>query len=140
MNDWPHDRVLGTLAAARPAPLEALGEALIPALGEVEVLSSRTGLVMLPMRDPCAGRAFHLGEVLVAEAHVRGGAAEGYGMRRGRDLEAAMAMALADLALALGVETERCHAFLEGETAHRAEADHAEMARVAATRVEMETF
>ena len=140
MEGWPHERVLGTLAAARTEGLRALGEALIPSLGDVEVLSSRTGLVMLPMRDSCAGRHFHLGEVLVAEAHVRAGDAEGYGMRRGRNLEAAMAMALVDLALALGVESERCQSFLEAEDAHRAAEDEAEMRAVAATRVEMETF
>ncbi|MEM9797106.1 MAG: phosphonate C-P lyase system protein PhnG [Pseudomonadota bacterium] len=140
MENWPHDRVLRTLAAARPEGLRTLGEALIPSLGEVEVLSSRTGLVMLPMRDPCAGRHFHLGEVLVAEAHVRASDAEGYGMRRGRDLEAAMAMALVDLALARGVAVDRCRDFLEAEAAHRTAADTAEMRDVAATRVEMETF
>lgn len=140
---WTHRRALEVLARADAARLRDLGEALIPLLGAVEVLRSRTGLVMLPMRDTAQGRAFHLGEVLVAEAHVRSSRSawvEGYGMRRGRDLEAAMAMALADLALALGPARDRVGAFLGDEAARQAEADDRAMREVEATRVAMETF
>jgi alpha-D-ribose 1-methylphosphonate 5-triphosphate synthase subunit PhnG len=134
------DRALGTLARSDPDRLKALAETLIPLLGEVEVIRSRTGLVMLPMRDTARGTAFHLGEVLVAEAHVRAAGAEGYGMRRGRDLEAAMAMALVDLALTAGLRRADCAAFLEAEARALDAADAARLRKVGATRVEMETF
>ena len=134
------DAVLGTLARADRGRLAAFAETLIPDLGEIEVLHSRTGLVMLPMRDTAQGVAFHLGEVLVSEAHIRSGDAQGYGMRRGYDLEAAMAMALVDLALGLGVASEACERFCKTETAELAAADTETLRRVEATRVNMETF
>lgn len=137
---WSHAGLLSVAARADAVRLRALGEALIPALDPIEVLESRTGLVMLPMRDTARGAAFHLGEVLVAQAHVRARGARGYGVRRGRDLEAAMAMALVDLAAALGVARDRCAAFLAQEAAAQAAADEATLRRVEATRVEMETF
>lgn len=137
---WPHGRALDVLASADADRLKALGERLIASLDHIEVLVSRTGLVMLPMRDTAQGRAFHLGEVLVTEAHVRAGVVEGYGMRRGRDGEAAMAMALVDLAIASGVEPEACAAFLAAEDETRRAEDEAAMRRVEATRVAMETF
>ncbi|MEL6523963.1 MAG: phosphonate C-P lyase system protein PhnG, partial [Pseudomonadota bacterium] len=87
------DDTLGTLARADAARLKAFAESLIADLGEVEVLQSRSGLVMLPMRDTARGVAFHLGEVLMSEAHIRKSDVEGYGMRCGHDLEASMAMA-----------------------------------------------
>lgn len=133
-------QTLGTLAAADPARIKAFAETLLPDLGEVAVLHSRTGLVMLPMRDTAEGTAFHLGEVLVSEAHIRRADLEGYGMRRGRDLEAAMAMALVDLALASDIETAACEAFVAAEAAHLAEAEAEVLRRVEATRVDMETF
>ncbi len=86
------DVQLDALARAEPAQLNEFAEGLIAALGDIEVLYSRTGLVMLPMRDTAQGTVFHLGEVLVSEAHIRAGTCEGYGMRRGHDLEAAMAL------------------------------------------------
>ncbi|SLN19599.1 Phosphonate metabolism protein PhnG [Pseudoruegeria aquimaris] len=134
------DSSLDTLARARPAPLKALGERLIGALGDIEVIQSRTGLVMLPMRDTAHGTAFHLGEVLVSEAHIRARGIDGYGMRRGRDLEAAMAMALVDLALSLEVEPEACRAFIAAEAKLQAAADDETLRKVEATRVKMETF
>ena len=91
----PHGDILNTLARADSAGLKAFAESLIPQLGEISVQKNRSGLVMLPMQDTAQGTNFHLGEVLVSEAHVLAGGQEGYGMRRGRDLEAAMAMALA---------------------------------------------
>lgn len=58
----------------------------------------------------------------------------------GRDLKAAMAMALVDLALASDIETAACEAFLAAEAAHLAEAEAEVLRRVEATRVDMETF
>ena len=134
------DRALGTLARSDPDRLKAFAETLIPKLGEIEVLRTRTGLVMLPMRDTARGTAFHLGEVLVAEAHIRAAGGEGYGMRRGRDLEAAMAMALVDLARTADLRRADCAAFVEAEARAQEEADMARLRKVEATRVDMETF
>lgn len=137
---WPHDRILGVLARADGDSLKAFADPLIAALGQIEVIENRTGLVMLPMRDTAQGTAFHLGEVLVAEAHLQADGQEGYGMRRGRDLEAATAMAVVDLAVALGVAHSEISGFLDGEEAHLSAQDNARMREVEATRVNMETF
>lgn len=136
-----HARLLGTLARADDAALKALAEGLLPRLGDVEVLASRTGLVMLPMRETVKGTDFHLGEVLVAEAHVRlGTGTEGYGMVIGRDLERAMAMALADASHAEGIGLDEIDRFVTVEAARQAAKDRETLCAVEATRVEMETF
>ena len=132
--------ILDTLARADATRLKALAETLIADLGQIEVLQSRTGLVMLPMRDTAKGVAFHMGEVLMSEAHIRKGGVDGYGMRRGHDLEASMAMALVDLALSAGVQVENCTAFCAAEARLLAEQDADTLRRIEATRVNMETF
>lgn len=139
---FDHADALDTLAAADPAALRAEAEAILPGLGAVEVLVSRTALVMLPMRDTVQDTAFLLGDVLVAEAHVRlgGHGVEGYGMVVGRDLEQAMAMALIDAALAAGIETARLTAFIARAAERLAAADADLLRRIEATRVDMETF
>ena len=137
-----HGAFLDTLARADPARLKTLAEGLLPALGDVEVLASRTGLVMLPMRDTVTETDFHLGEVLVAEAHLRllGHDVEGYGMVTGRNLEQAMAMALTDAAAAANIETAKIAEFVAAEAATLEAADIDRLRRIEATRVNMETF
>lgn len=135
-----HGRLLDVLARADVARLMALAETLLPLLGAVEVVQSRTGLVMLPMRDTVQGTDFHLGEVLVAEAHLRAMGGEGYGMIVGRDLEHAMAMAVVDAAIACLGQTPAISAFLQSEVAAQAAADTARLQAIEATRVDMETF
>ncbi len=135
-----HGAFLDTLARADAAGLKALAEAILPSLGAVEVIQSRTGLVMLPMRDTVKGTDFHLGEVLVSEAHIRADGAEGYGMIVGRDLEQAMAMALVDAAGAAGLAGPDIAAFVQTEARRIAARDEARLRDVEATRVEMETF
>ncbi len=135
-----HAQLLSTLARAEPDRLKAFAEEILNEVGAVEVLQSRSGLVMLPMRETRDGIAFHMGEVLMSEAHIQQGDVQGYGMRRGRDLEAAMAMALVDLALALDVEAAKCRAFCADEAQRHAEADADTLRMVEATRVDMETF
>jgi alpha-D-ribose 1-methylphosphonate 5-triphosphate synthase subunit PhnG len=137
---WGHDAVLSTLARADAGRLKAFAEPLIADLPQITVVGNRTGLVMLPMRDTAQGTHFHLGEILMSEARITAGNQDGYGMRRGRDLEAAMAMALTDAAVALGVWTAQCLAFLAAEAHAQATADHETLCRVEATRVNMETF
>lgn len=134
------DRNLDVLARADSSRLKNFAETLIADLGEIEVLNSQTGLVMLPMRDTAQGTSFHLGEVLVSEAHIQSGDITGYGMRRGRDLEASMAMALVDLALTKQVQARECAAFIEAEMATLEAQDVETLRKVEATRVNMETF
>lgn len=134
------DTALDTLARAEPAALKSFAEGLIPHLGDIEVQSNRTGLVMLPMRDTAQGTNFHLGEVLVSEAQVTADGFIGYGMVRGHDLERAMAMALVDLAIAAQVEADACTAFVSARAAALADIDDARLRKVEATRVNMETF
>ncbi|MBT8152568.1 phosphonate C-P lyase system protein PhnG [Epibacterium ulvae] len=137
---WSHSDLLSVLARSAPDALKPFAEGLMPQLGDLEVLHSRTGLVMLPMRDTAQGTAFHLGEILVSEAHLRRGPHEGYGMRKGRDLEAAMAMALVDLALDAGLAVPNCQAFVAAQHRLHEDEDRATLCRVEATRVDMETF
>ncbi len=137
-----HEDVLGTLARMEAARIKPLAEAVLPQLGAVEVIHSRTGLVMCPMRDTVQGTDFHLGEVLVAEAHVtlKDHGVEGYGMVTGRDLEQAMAMALIDGALAASINVDTLTAAIRTEQARQAEEDRETLRRIEATRVDMETF
>lgn len=136
---FDHAHLLGVLARADADRLVAFAEALLPGLGPVDVVQSRTGLVMLPMRDTVQGTDFHLGEVLVAEAHIRAAGTEGYGMVVGRDLTRAMAMAVVDAAASLG-QTPEIRAFLQREAEAQAATDTARLRAVEATRVDMETF
>lgn len=135
-----HEDILSVLARADATRLKAFAEPLIADLGDIEVRENRTGLVMLPMRDTAQGVHFHLGEVLMSEARISAAGIEGYGMRRGRDLEAAMAMALVDLCVAMGLRHDDCAAFVEAEAQSQAAEDEATLKRVEATRVDMETF
>ena len=135
-----HARMLSVLARADAGAIKSFAEELITDLGDIEVLESRTGLVMLPMQDTAQGVNFHLGEVLMSEAHIRVDEFDGYGMRLGRDLEAAMAMALVDLAVARGIARDACNTFVADQARAQHDADEATLRRVEATRVDMETF
>ncbi|RVM17897.1 phosphonate C-P lyase system protein PhnG [Sinorhizobium meliloti] len=137
-----HAELLETLARANVDVLKAEAEAVLPQLGDIEVIENRSGLVMLPMRDTVTGSDFYLGEVLTAEAHIRlnDHGAEGYGMVTGRDLERAMAMAVIDAALDAGVETDRLGRFVDKAAAIQRQADDDRLRRIEATRVEMETL
>lgn len=136
-----HAETLGILARARPDRLKALAETLLDGMGEISVLANRTGLVMVPMRDTVENVDFHLGEVLVSEAHITDAAGHvGYGMLTGRDLERAMAMAVVDLRIAALGQDPEITDFLAQERAHLAAEDDTRMRQVEATRVEMETF
>lgn len=137
---WTHEAQLSVLARAEDKALKVFAETLLGQLPDIEVIENRTGLVMLPMRDTAQGTHFHLGEVLVSEARIAAGQQEGYGLRRGRDLEAAMAMAVVDLAVALGAAQGACLSFLEAASRTQADADTETLRRVEATRVDMETF
>jgi alpha-D-ribose 1-methylphosphonate 5-triphosphate synthase subunit PhnG len=140
--NYDHREALEILAASDPVALKALAEDMLDDLSEVEVLANRTGLAMLPFQDTVKGTAFHLGEVLVAEAHIRLSAngIEGYGAVTGRDLEQAMAMAVVDVAMAAGHRPEPILEFLKVEERRQRDADRLRLRKVEATRVQMETF
>jgi alpha-D-ribose 1-methylphosphonate 5-triphosphate synthase subunit PhnG len=99
-----HRRPLETLAHCYAGRIQAFAEELPPEPGAVEVLKSRSGLIMLPMRDTVRGVDFHLGRMPVAEAHVKLAGVQGYGMVVGRALEHAVAMAPIDAKLRLAVK------------------------------------
>ncbi|WP_454852551.1 phosphonate C-P lyase system protein PhnG [Rhizobium binxianense] len=139
---FSHAGMLDILARADAETLKAVAEKLLDELGAAEVLASRTGLAMLPYVDTVQNTAFHLGEVLMAEAYIRlpERGVEGYGAVVGRDLEQAMAMAVVDAAAASGVQSAGIEAFLTREHRRQAQADEARLRKVEATRVRMETF
>lgn len=132
---------LSVLTRAPMNEVKSLAESVLEHLGEVHVLQNRTGLVMLPYIDSAQGAPFHLGEVLVAEAHIRlADGVEGYGMVLGRDLELSMAVAVLDAALRAGIQTEPINAFIAAQADQQAAKDADLLRQVNATRVEMETF
>ena len=134
--------ILSDLAQASPERLKQLIDSLLPMLGDVTVLLNRTGIVMLPATDTVQGVQFHVGEVLVAEAHVRLDAAgvEGFGACIGRDLQQALAIAIADACLRAEVFVDEIQTFARSERERLDVLDRDLLARVAATRVEMETY
>ncbi|MBC8171118.1 MAG: phosphonate C-P lyase system protein PhnG [Anaerolineae bacterium] len=132
---------LTILTHAPAEPLKLLADEIIPHLGTVVVLQNRTGLVMLPYTDTAKGARFHLGEVLVAEAHVRlENGIEGYAACVGRDLLQALAIALLDAALQSDLQLEIINAFIIEHQAAQQQADTELLQQVEATRIEMETF
>ena len=132
--------VLGVLTRAPADRVKGFVEELLPELEAVEVLQNRTGLVMLPMTESVQGATFYLGEVLVAEARVRVGHADGYAACLGRDLQQALAIAILDAALAAGTQRDRITTFVAELAADLSAADDRLLRQVEATRVEMETF
>ena len=139
--DSDHPATHDILARARPERLKQHAEILLEEMGDITVIANRTGLVMVPMRDTVQNVDFHLGEVLVSEAHIADEAGNvGYGMVTGRDLERAMAMAVIDLRIAAFGQEAATATLLAEEKAHLAAVDEERMRQVEATRVEMETF
>ncbi|MBF6594477.1 MAG: phosphonate C-P lyase system protein PhnG [Thermaceae bacterium] len=133
------------LTALNRAPAEevkAFAEGLLPELEPhgLQVLGNRTGLVMLPGQDTAQGAYFHLGEILVSEARVKLGDAEGYTVCLGRNLEQALAVAILDAAMLGGLHSELIETFVNQQKADQEAADVRLLRQVEATRVEMETF
>jgi alpha-D-ribose 1-methylphosphonate 5-triphosphate synthase subunit PhnG len=134
--------VLSVLNRADAVEVKAFVEDLLPRLEPlgITVLKNRTGLVMLPAVDSVQGTHFHLGEVLVAEAHIKLGEAEGYTVCLGRDLEQALAIALLDAALATPLFADEIMMFV-GQHKARQDADDSVLhQKIEETRVHMETF
>jgi alpha-D-ribose 1-methylphosphonate 5-triphosphate synthase subunit PhnG len=133
---------LTTLNRAPAEEVKAFVEKLLPELEPhgLHVLENRTGLVMLPGQDTAQGEHFHLGEILVSEARVKLGEAEGYTVCLGRDLEQALAVAILDAAMQGGLQAELIATFVAQQRAEQEAADLRLLRQVEATRVEMETF
>ncbi len=138
---FTRSEALSILTKANPDVLKELADTALHQLDNIEVINNRTGLVMLPYTDSAEGVAFHLGEVLIAEAHIRvGNQVEGYGMVIGRDLVQAMAIAILDACIALNIMMNDITLFLNEQVQFQAEADSKMLKQVEATRVEMETL
>lgn len=135
-----HAAVLNTLARCDAAELKQFVDVLLETIEDIDVIENRTGLVMLPLRDPVQGTAFHLGEVLMSEAHIQMMGQVGYGMRTGRDLAAAMAMAVVDAAWQAGHALDDIGSFLSIQIDSISVMDTDRLRDVEATRVNMETF
>ena len=135
-------QILSTLSQAPADSTKAFVETLLPELGEIKVLKNRTGLAMLPYRDSAKGELFHLGEVLLSEAHVQllGFNSEGYAACLGRDLGQALALAIIDASLSARLQLTAIEAFIAAETLRQESADETLLKQVERTRVEMETF
>jgi alpha-D-ribose 1-methylphosphonate 5-triphosphate synthase subunit PhnG len=141
MDVFPQSEYLSILTHAPEEAVKSIAETALSALGKIKVLLNRTGLVMMPYTDSAQGALFHLGEVLVAEAHISlADGTEGYGMVVGRDLAFAMAVAVLDAALRAGVMTDEINVFLIEQKAVQENDDTELLRKVEATRVEMETF
>jgi alpha-D-ribose 1-methylphosphonate 5-triphosphate synthase subunit PhnG len=138
--DFEQQEYLSILSHAPADMVKQFADALIPALGPIDVVLNRTGLVMAPMTDTAQGVPFYLGEALIAEAHVRLSSAEGYGACLGRDLAQALAIALIDAACTARLAQPEIITFIAAQAEALAEADARLMREVDATRVEMETF
>jgi alpha-D-ribose 1-methylphosphonate 5-triphosphate synthase subunit PhnG len=135
-----------SVLTATPAPeVKNFVETLLERVAGVEVLTSRTGLAMLPFTDSVKGVTFYLGETLLAEAHVRVGAQEGYAACLGRDLEQAIALAILDALLqsnepaALAEQPAILH-FVANAHHQQQQEESALLRKIEATRVELETF
>jgi alpha-D-ribose 1-methylphosphonate 5-triphosphate synthase subunit PhnG len=137
--------MLSVLSQSPAFDVAQLAEEILPQLGGVTVLQNRTGIVMLPATDTAKGVSFHLGEVLMAEAHIRvnmndGAQVDGYGACLGRDTTKAMALAVIDAAHRAGVWRDVIDAFVVEQSELLQSRDAELMRKVETTRVEMETF
>ena len=134
--------LLSVLSGSDGAELQGFVRSLWPELERLglEVMENRLGLVMASGLDSSQGVAFHLGEVLVSEARVRLGDAQGYGLCLGDDLERALHMAVLDAAYQRGLFLEEIRRFVTTQAAKLREADELMLRKAAATRVDMENF
>lgn len=108
----------------------------------VEVVSPpRVGLVLATVRESARRSLFHVGEVLVSEAKVRVAGSAGLGLLQGRDLAAALDLAVVDAAWNAQLPlTSGWEAILATAEAALEAALDGEQAGLAATRVEFETL
>jgi alpha-D-ribose 1-methylphosphonate 5-triphosphate synthase subunit PhnG len=142
MNPLSQSEYLSVLTLAPADEVKQFAEGILDCLGQISVLQNRTGLVMLPYRDTAQGSAFYLGEILVAEAHVKleNHTIEGYAVCTGRDLEQALAISLLYAAIQAGIEKPGIERFISKQQQRQELNDNMLLKQVESTRVVMETF
>jgi len=132
---------LTVLTHSPAAAVKQLAEVILETIEDLSVLKNQTGLGMVPYVDSANGTVFHLGEVLVAEAHIKLiSGIEGYAMVMGRDNSFAMAIAVLDAAMQSHHRSDEITSFIAEQQAMQAQVDDGLLRKVEATRVEMETF
>lgn len=141
VSQFSQTEYLTVLTHSPAQAVKALAEDVLDQIENVTVLKNQTGLAMVPYRDSANGTVFHLGEVLVAEAHIQlDDGTQGYGMVMGRDNTLAMAVAVMDAAMQSGIMVDAITKFVAEQQQLQQEADTELLRKVEATRVEMETF
>lgn len=138
---FSQEEYLTALTHSPADDVKQLAENVLESIGEINVLKNQTGLAMVPYVDSANGTVFNLGEVLIAEAHVRlADGTEGYGMVMGRDNTFALAIAILDASMQQRHMVDAINTFLVEQEALQKQADSDLLHKVEATRVEMETF
>lgn len=134
--------LLGVLNLASAEEVKGFVDGILPTLESygLEVIESRTGILMLPMYDQAQGARFFVGELLVAEAKVKLRGTIGYSMCLGRDREHALATAILDAAVRAGLFRDEIVRFAEGLGRTLKREEEKLLRTVEATRVEMENF
>ena len=129
------------LVLGEPSLKKALADEVRALVAVDQSSTPRVALVLATVRESARRSLFHLGEVLVTEAKVRVSGVPGLGLIQGRDLEAALDLAVIDAAfnaalpLVSGWTTR-----LEQEEASLERRLDREQASLAATRVDFETL
>ena len=105
------------------------------------IAAPTVGMVMARAQDGARGEVFNLGDVLVTEARVSIGGAEGWGMVLGRAPDHALSVAIVDAGLEAGhadrAQIERELAALADDAVHAASQ---EWRQVSPTRVQFDVF
>lgn len=135
-------RVEALAAIPAEAAIRLAERLLDGSIGSVAVITPPTvGMVMARIADGARGEVFNLGDVLVTEARVSIGAAEGWGMALGRAPDHALSIAVVDAALEAGhpdgASVERELAALAADAAL---VSAQEWRQVATTRVQFDVF
>jgi alpha-D-ribose 1-methylphosphonate 5-triphosphate synthase subunit PhnG len=132
------------LLAAIPEPQTVrLAETVADgSLGDVQIITPPTvGMIMARVQDGARDELFNLGEVLVTEARVSVAGHEGWALVMGGSFERALAAAIVDASLEAGhTQRDAIERELEQLAQEQAALELAEWQRVAATKVEFDTF
>ncbi|WP_029352585.1 phosphonate C-P lyase system protein PhnG [Bosea sp. 117] len=134
-------RVMGVLAEARGAELDAVLAQLAPVPPATDLRAPEMGLVMLRGRVGGDGAPFNLGEATVSRAAVRlEGGANGFSYRLGRSPAAARAAAVIDALWHDAARRAQVEAAIEPIAARLAAERSEAVHETAATKVEFFTL
>jgi alpha-D-ribose 1-methylphosphonate 5-triphosphate synthase subunit PhnG len=111
-------------------------------LGAVAVIDAPTvGMVIARATDGARGEVFNLGDVLVTQARVSIGGAEGWGMVLGRNPDHALSVAIVDASLEAGhLDRAAVERDLVALATEAATASAEEWQQIAPTRVQFDVF